>query len=76
MAKFMKEISYNYDKKEAEYLFFDNACKATIDALNEPFVRIEKKQYTKQLLNTARNVARFVKLYLKMLTVLNLIIVI
>ena len=61
MMKFWEEISYNYDKKEAEYLFFNNVCQTTIKALNKPFEHIKKEQYTKQWLNTARNVARFVK---------------
>ena len=61
MTEFWEEISYDYDKKEAEYLFFNNVCQTTIAALNEPFECIKKEQYTKQWLNTARNVARFVK---------------
>lgn len=62
MTQFWKEISSDYDKTEAEHLFSDCDYENTIKALNKPFEHIQKEQYTKQLLNTARNVARFVNL--------------
>ena len=59
MTEFLKEISADYDPKNVECLFFTDICQTTIKALNEPFEHIKKQQYTKQWLNTARNVARF-----------------
>ena len=62
MTEFLKEISSDYDPKNAECLFFTDIylTTATIEALNKPFEHIKNEEYTKQLLNTARNVARFV----------------
>ena len=55
-----KILQMNVNSKDPRSLHLDDIYRKTFGAINHPFAYIQKKEYSRQMLSTAKNVARFV----------------